>query len=93
MSTRNGSILERDCKMSKQSDAESYLKPFIGFTAEQLKIAQQSTYWKFWRITAIVVFWLLWASMVAGAVIIIVLNNGDVPSSTTTVTPPTTKQK
>ncbi|KAK6046743.1 hypothetical protein COOONC_15754 [Cooperia oncophora] len=45
------------------------------------------------RITAIVLFWVLWAGMVAGAVLIIVLKNGDVPKTTTTTAAPTTTHK
>ncbi|EYC37822.1 hypothetical protein Y032_0764g2152 [Ancylostoma ceylanicum] len=89
MSTTTESTCDKDSSISK-SDNDSYLKPLIGLTAEQLKIAQQTTFWKFWRITVIVLFWLIWASMVAGAIVIIVVNNGDVPSTTTTASVRTT---
>ncbi|CAJ0588166.1 unnamed protein product [Cylicocyclus nassatus] len=75
---------------TSRSDAELYLKPLIGLTAEQLKIAQQSAFWKFWRVTIIVVFWVIWTGMVTGAILIIVLNNGDLPKTTTTTAPRTT---
>ncbi|KHJ79032.1 hypothetical protein OESDEN_21331 [Oesophagostomum dentatum] len=91
MSTSTESSSEKDS--ASRSDTESFLKPIIGLTAEQLKLAQRSSFWKFWRIALIAIFWLLWATMVTGAILIIVLNNGDVTDTTTTAIPRSTKHQ
>ncbi|VDO60297.1 unnamed protein product [Haemonchus placei] len=68
----------------KRDTGDSYENTVIGLTADQLKIAQETKFWKMWRMAIVVLFWLLWAGMVAGAVVIVVVKNGDVPETTTT---------
>ncbi|PIO58150.1 hypothetical protein TELCIR_20421 [Teladorsagia circumcincta] len=80
-------------RTTKSGSDDTHEKLVIGLTAKQLEIARQTKFWKTWRIAALVLFWLLWAGMVTGAVLIIVLKNGDVPKTTTVIITETTTHK
>ncbi|KAK5967407.1 hypothetical protein GCK32_010943 [Trichostrongylus colubriformis] len=103
MSTNSVTIRKDHSTTSSSMDKNSYgdshgcgdsrEKLVIGLTAEQLKIARETKFWKAWRIALVALFWLLWAGMVAGTVVIIVLKNGDAPKTTTVSVIATTTHK